>query len=76
MRKSSESFSWDKGLDTSRGPQGTVSTVVLEDERSILQTLTNIKDLLSQQESSDADLRELLFVDESWIIRYAIAAPV
>ena len=30
------------------GPQGTVSTVVLEDEKRILQALKEIKDLLSQ----------------------------
>ena len=53
-----------------QGPQGTVSTVVLEDEKRMLQALTDIK------ESFDADLRELLFGDENWIIRYAIAAPV
>ena len=31
-----------------QGPQGTVSTVVLEDEKRTLQALTDIKDLLSQ----------------------------
>ena len=31
-----------------QGPQGTVSTVVLEDEKRILQALMDIKDLLSQ----------------------------
>ena len=31
-----------------QGPQGTVSTVVLEDENRIFQALKEIKDLLSQ----------------------------
>ena len=34
-----------------QGPQGTVSTVVLEDEKRILQALMDIKDLLSQHAS-------------------------
>ena len=68
-----------------QGPQGTVSAVVLEDEKRILQALTDIKHLhacptassgVQNEESFDAYLRELLFGDESWIIQYAIAAPV
>ena len=31
---------------------------------------------VQNEESFDADLRGLLFGDESWIIRYAIVAPV
>ena len=70
-----------------QGPQGTVSSVVLEDEKRILQALKEIKSLLSQHAPQlldmfkmkgffDTDCRELLLGDESWIIQYAIAAPV
>ena len=51
MRRTSESFSWDNGPNTgstTQGPQGTVSSVVLEDEKRILQSLKEIKSLLSQ----------------------------
>ena len=47
MRRTSESFSWDNGPNTgstTQGPQGTVSSVVLENE--------NLAILEGNQESS------------------------
>ena len=49
MRRTSEQVKAFLGTTAqTQGPQGTVSLVVLEDEKRILQSLKEIKSLLSQ----------------------------
>ena len=72
---------------TQGAPQDIVSSVVLENEEKNLVNLKEIKNRLSQhahsflrcsklEELFDADCRDLLLGEGSWIIRYAIVAPV
>ena len=59
-----------------QGLQGTVSLIVLENEKRISKYLKEIKDFFSQSEEPlETDRREPLLGEDSWIIRYAIAAP-